>query len=77
MAKAKSVSRETVTHVPVERLRPNPWGLEVGPPIPPRITGIEGKHRTQRHSNSLNRLATGRTAGRPLGGATVSGLPGN
>ena len=28
-----ATARETVTHVPVSKLKPNPWGLEVGPPL--------------------------------------------
>ena len=28
-----SIARETVTHVPVSKLKPNPWGAEVGPPL--------------------------------------------
>jgi hypothetical protein len=32
-------TKETATHVPVKRLCPNPWGVEVGPRCPMRTTG--------------------------------------
>ena len=28
-----AAAKEIVTHVPVSKLKPNPWGLEVGPPL--------------------------------------------
>ena len=33
MTSARTKAKETVMPIPIVRLRPNPWGLEVGPPL--------------------------------------------